>query len=69
MVAYPVHRVDFEGEDIMKAHKANAHPSQLGKFLRRVLFGEDGLVEEMIDSTRSAKRSEAPRDKVVLFQG
>ena len=68
-MAYPVHRVDFEGEDLMKTHKANSHSSQLGRFLRRVLFGEDGLEEEMIDSTRSSKRFEAPRDKVVLFEG
>ena len=27
--AYPVHRVQFEGEDMMKTHVANCYPSQL----------------------------------------
>ena len=33
--AYPVHRVEFEGEDLMKTHVANCYPSQLGRCLGR----------------------------------
>ena len=61
--------MDFEGDNLMKTLKANAHPTQLGRCLRRTIFGVDGLVKDMIGSERSLGRIEAPRDKIAIFEG
>ena len=67
--AYPIHQVQFEGEDLMKTHQASSYPSQLGRTLRRTLFGIDGLVDEMMNSEGSLNRSEESREKTLLFDG
>ena len=67
--AYPIHQVQFEGEDLMKTHQASSYPSQLGRTLRRTLFGIDGLVDEIMNSEGSYTRSEASKEKTLLFEG
>ena len=67
--AYPIHQVQFEGEDLMKTHQAGPYPTQLGRTLRRTLFGIDGLVDEMMNSEGSYTRSEASTEKTLLFEG
>ena len=67
--AYPVHRVEFEGEDLMKTHVANCYPSQLGRCLGRKIFGVDGLVDQMMYSQSSGTRTEAPLETRDLFEG
>ena len=67
--AYPIHQVQFEGEDLKKTHQASSYPSQLGRTLRRTLFGIDGLVDEMMKSEGSYTRSEASKEKTLLFEG
>ena len=67
--AYPIHQVQFEGEDLMKTHQASSYPSQLGRTLRKTLFGIDGLVDEMMNSEGSYTRSEASTEKTLLFEG
>ena len=49
--------------------KANKFPSQLGHSLRIKIFGVNGLTEEMIDSSKSPVRSEAPLEKTLKFKG
>ena len=67
--AYPVHRVEFEGEDLVKTHVANCYPSQLGRCLGRKIFGVDGLVDQMMYSQNSGTRTEAPLERRELFEG
>ena len=47
------------GEDLMSKLKANAYPSQLGRELRRQLFGNDGLVIDMIDAEQLTRKVDA----------
>ena len=67
--AYSIHQVQFEGEDLMKTHQASSYPSQLGRTLRRTLFGIDGLVDEMMNSEGSYTRSEASKEKNSFVRG
>ena len=67
--AYPIHQVQFNGEDLMKTHQASSYPSQLGRTLRRTMFGIDGWVDEMMNSEGSYTRSEASKEKTLLFEG
>ena len=57
------------GEDLMSKLKANSYPSQLGRELRRQLFGEDGLVNDMIDAEHSTRRVDADPMLVRKFFG
>ena len=68
MATYPPTRVNFDGENLMDM-KANKFPSQLGRSLRIKIFGINGLTEDMIDSSKSPVRSEAPIEKTMKFKG
>ena len=68
MATYPPTSVNFDGENLMDL-KASKYPSQLGRCLRIKIFGINGLTEEMIDSSKSPVRSEAPIEKTMKFKG
>ena len=68
MAAYPPKPVDFNGEDICSLFQAGQNPSTLGRSLRKVLFGDDGLTMDMMGSKNSPGRKEAPADYNLLFE-
>ena len=68
LTAYPIKPVMFNGVDLMTI-RADAHPSLLGRSLRKEIFGVDGLTDQMIDSANSPKRAKAPKEKTAKFKG
>ena len=68
MAAYPLKPVEFNGEDICSLFQAGQNPSTLGRSVRKVLFGEDGLTMHMMVSESSQGRKEAPTDYTPLFE-
>ena len=68
LTAYLIKPVIFNGVDLMNIH-ADAHPSLLGRSLRKEIFGGDGLTDQMIDSANSPKGAEAPKEKTAKFKG
>ena len=68
MAAYPPKPVEFNGEDICSLFQAGQNPSTLGRSMRKVLFGEDGLTIYMMGSETSPGRKEAPTDYTLLFE-
>ena len=69
LALYPTKSVENNGVDLNKSIKAGAYPSTLGRNLRRTLFGEDGLTEDMIESENSPNRKEAKTELCMLFRG
>ena len=53
----------------MEELQANSYPSVLGRNLRKCLFGDNGLVNEMIESENSPVRKEADKDATAVFKG
>ena len=53
LALYPTKSVEHNRVHLNKSIKAGPHPSTLGRNLRRTLFGEDGLTEDMIESENS----------------
>ena len=53
----------------MSKLKANPYPSKLGRELRRQLFGEDGVVNDMIDAEHSTRKVDADPMLVRKFFG
>ena len=68
MAAYPPKPVDLDGEDICSLFEAGQNPSTLGRSLRKVLFGDDGLTMHMMGSENSPGQKEAPTDYTLLFE-
>ena len=56
---HPVKSVLHLGEDLINKLQANTHPSQLSRELRRQLFGDDGLVNDMIVAEHSTTKVHA----------
>ena len=65
----PLTPVIMHGESDLMPFKAGNFPSQLGRTLRVAIFGNDGLVDDMIDSSRSQKRREADSNLFRMFGG
>ena len=55
----PITPVLHKGVDLMHKLTADEYPSRLGRALRKELFGEDGLIDEMIEAENSPNRKEA----------
>ena len=65
----PLTPVIMHGESDLMPFKAGNFPSQLGRTLRVAIFGNDGLVDDMIDSSRSQTRREVDSNLVKMFEG
>ena len=59
----------MHGESDLRAFKAVNFLSQLGRTQRVTIFGNDGLVDDMIVSSRSHRRREAGLNLVRMFEG
>ena len=68
MAAYPPKHVEFNEEDFCSLFQAGQNPSNLGRSLRKVLFGDDGLTMDMMGSENPPGRKEAPADYTLLFE-
>ena len=55
----PITPVLHKGVDLMHKLTADEYPSRLGRALRKELFGEDGLIDEMMEAENSLNRKEA----------
>ena len=69
LALYPTKSVELNGFNLNKSIKARPHHSTFGRNLRRTLFGEDGLTEDMIESENSPNRKEAKTELCMIFRG
>ena len=69
LALYPNKLVEHNGFDLNNSIKDGPHPSTLGRNLRRTLFGEDGLTEDLIESGNSPNCKEAKTELCIIFRG